>query len=214
MLSLPNEIRFMKNVKKFRSHGKWNKETRTISITPRIFNGNYEQAKKLMLHEMCHQAVTDIENTVENVKQGHGPLWSKWMKHVGLNPERYVPKEEHENLMTKEEKERIEKIKDKERDLKKKVDVSKGNSIKIVNPETKEIALARIIVQMAGGQFLVMSEDGSTWQAPPSKMFEVTEKERERAEENIPEFKLRDVRMKYINQLEKKRARRRMKNKN
>jgi len=87
------------------SLGFWNSIERVFYIDSKLFNSNFNNLEETVLHEMCHQAVDDIDKihplispednkTVWTEKEakkfialGHGKEWKKWMRHCGLKPE-------------------------------------------------------------------------------------------------------------------------------
>lgn len=91
----------------FRRRGAWFPTKRAIAISPRLFNGSEAQILTTLVHEMCHQAVTDLDRISERTNQGHGPTWEKWMRHCGLTPSRYS-KYDNDSFMTQDEKEKKE----------------------------------------------------------------------------------------------------------
>jgi hypothetical protein len=66
----------------------------TVWIADKLFNSNEAFVNEIFLHELCHMAVSCIDKTREILEAGHGPLWQKWMRHVGLDPRRFDPTEE------------------------------------------------------------------------------------------------------------------------
>lgn len=70
--------------------GSWSIRSRVLSFAPRIFTAPQDKALGVFVHELCHQAVTDIEQVNELVNGGHGPLWSAHMRRCGLDPARYA----------------------------------------------------------------------------------------------------------------------------
>ena len=62
---------------------------RELMISPRLFNARFDVFAEVFLHEMCHQAVSEIDKVRETANKGHGPLWAGWMRKVGLEPKRY-----------------------------------------------------------------------------------------------------------------------------
>lgn len=77
--------------KNMRLRGRWWAVKRLLEVSPNLYNAHQDFFVEIFLHEMCHQAVSEIDKTRENEQKGHGPLWQKWMKHVGLNPRRFDP---------------------------------------------------------------------------------------------------------------------------
>lgn len=67
--------------------GAWAPRTRSLYISPEVFTFSFAYFRTLMLHEMCHQAQTDIDKLdFKFDPDGHGEEWIKWMKHCGLAP--------------------------------------------------------------------------------------------------------------------------------
>jgi len=127
-LQEPN-FRLLKNqaASKMRLRGRWWPNSKLLEMAPRTFNASQNFFNEIFLHEMCHQATTQIDaadgHPEERRNKGHGPIWQKWMKHVGLNPLRFDPND-NSTYMTYEErgeheakkerlKEAVEEIKEK-----------------------------------------------------------------------------------------------------
>ena len=70
----------------------------TLSISKRVFNGEEGIVLTTLLHEMCHEAVSELSNIVELEQGGHGPEWQRWMRKVGLTPARYVKQDEIQHI--------------------------------------------------------------------------------------------------------------------
>lgn len=107
-MDIPN-IRMMKNVKgtSLRLRGFWRAYNREFAISKRLFNATQNFFVEVFLHEMCHQAVSEINKIVDRTEQGHGPEWQHWMRKVGLNPRRFDPNE-NSTYMTPKEKQDYE----------------------------------------------------------------------------------------------------------
>jgi predicted SprT family Zn-dependent metalloprotease len=108
-LSMPG-FRMMKEMQNFRGLGQWFPQRRVIGLSPRMFNATQAHAITTIVHEMCHQAVTDIEKARED-NGGHGPLWCSYMRKCGLTPSRYN-QNDRTDFMTDKEKEATLKAKD------------------------------------------------------------------------------------------------------
>lgn len=70
----------------------WHPYYRLIVFTDLVFKSRWDKFHEVFLHEMCHQAVTDLNHNGKAVAQaegGHGPDWQAWMVRVGLEPKRY-----------------------------------------------------------------------------------------------------------------------------
>lgn len=123
-MRMPN-IGFMKeqSATRMRIRAYWRGVDRKLKVSPRLFNASQEFFVETFLHEMCHQATYEIgamtlEEVADNRRhKGHGRVWAKWMKHVGLNPLRYDPNE-NTVYMTEEEKIEHKESKDKWRQTK------------------------------------------------------------------------------------------------
>lgn len=111
-MKVPNLVLLKKmGATSMRLRGRWWAHNRTLEVSPRLFNASQNFFVEVFLNEMCHQAVSEIDRVRENENKGHGPLWTKWMKHVGLNPRRYDPND-NTVYMTEKEKKEFEKRKE------------------------------------------------------------------------------------------------------
>ena len=103
-MTIPS-INLQKAVKvdRMRRRGVWYQESRRLEMSPHIFN-NADKFYEIFLHEMCHQAVSEITRfRAREPNQGHGPIWQSWMVKVGLNPNRF-DYGGNEQYMTEEQK--------------------------------------------------------------------------------------------------------------
>ena len=71
----------------------WHSRYRILVFTTLVLKAKWDKFHEVFLHEMCHQAVTDVDHGGKAVAVGedggHGPVWQKWMIKVGLEPKRY-----------------------------------------------------------------------------------------------------------------------------
>jgi predicted SprT family Zn-dependent metalloprotease len=94
---------------RMRRRGVWFPGKRMLAIAPSVFNARLKFFVEVFLHEMCHQATSEasnmsVEDQLDNERhKGHGRVWSRWMRTVGLNPLRYDPNE-NTTYMTEEQK--------------------------------------------------------------------------------------------------------------
>lgn len=112
-LTKPN-IALLKDVDalRMRLRGLWTPRTRTLSISPNLFNAPHEGwVNRVLIHEMCHQEVTDHYGG-EREEGGHGPKWKASMLRAGLTPNRY-DMESNETYMDKKEKKAYQQALDK-----------------------------------------------------------------------------------------------------
>lgn len=93
----------------FRGLGHWSPRDRKLAINPRLFNGNEATVLTTFVHEMCHQAVSEIDRTREG-NGGHGPKWESWMRKCGLTPSRYSTDDHADFLTEREAAEREQRI--------------------------------------------------------------------------------------------------------
>ena len=90
---------------RLRGLGVWIGGQRRLAINPNVFN-NEGQLYETLLHEMCHQAVSEITKlSYREEKQGHGPVWASWMVKVGLNPKRFDDTDIKEYMTPEQRKE-------------------------------------------------------------------------------------------------------------
>lgn len=83
------KISLLKAMKNFRGLGYWRASTRDLKISPRMFNASQAQIVTTLVHEMCHQAVSEIDHVRDRTAGGHGPNWIAWMRKCGLDAHRY-----------------------------------------------------------------------------------------------------------------------------
>ena len=83
-------------VSSIRKYGHWDKINKEICLSPILLN-KIDALKNVLIHEMCHQAVTEINNAPIYVRKydrsyqgGHGEQWKQWMEACGRNPNRFV----------------------------------------------------------------------------------------------------------------------------
>lgn len=100
-LKIP-KLGLMKNVKNFRGYGYWRVATRELMLSPRLFNASQAQCITVIIHEQCHQAVSEIDKVYDKTAGGHGPNWCAWMRHCGLSPSRYNH-DDRQDYMTEDE---------------------------------------------------------------------------------------------------------------
>lgn len=131
-------IRLLKNVAgaSLRRRAQWSPFHREIAVSPRLFNASENFFVEIFLHEMCHQAVSEIDKADndpgERQQKGHGSFWSAWMRKVGLNPRRFDP---NDNTTYMTEKEKIQHQQKKEEFQQKREEVTK----KIEDQQMKQV---------------------------------------------------------------------------
>jgi len=70
--------------------------TGMIWVAEYMWNARLPFFLELFLHEMCHQAVWDLDRILDRTEQGHGKDWQRRMTHVGLDPRRFDPTDNQE----------------------------------------------------------------------------------------------------------------------
>jgi len=73
----------------FKLRGYWQPFGRRLALSPRLFNAKPEIFLEILVHEMCHQATSEISHVYGEPEKGHGPVWKSWMVKCGLDPSRY-----------------------------------------------------------------------------------------------------------------------------
>lgn len=88
----PKEIYLIRKVGASAVHrlGVWYSDKRKIGISVRLFEGPEQTLLTTLVHEMCHQAQREVDKDWSKTAGGHGDVWMKWMRHVGLTPSRYA----------------------------------------------------------------------------------------------------------------------------
>ena len=94
-------FRWMKDTDRVRTYAQFSYKLRkadgsifdeTISVNKKLLR-NLELLQDTLLHEMCHQAVVEIDN---DFSDKHGPLWKKWARSCGIDDsaktDREIPK--------------------------------------------------------------------------------------------------------------------------
>lgn len=66
---------------KWKCKGLWKANTRELSLGVSLFELDEFSVLKSLLHEMCHQAVTEVDCLVGI---GHSESWRRWMYRVGM----------------------------------------------------------------------------------------------------------------------------------
>lgn len=88
-LQRPTFALFKDMGEKARGLGRWSPRRRALEVSPRLFKAKEHVALTTIVHEIAHEAVSDIEKMLPEGNGGHGPVWSKWMHKFGLTPSRY-----------------------------------------------------------------------------------------------------------------------------
>ena len=106
-----------------------------ITLHPRLVNAGEKEFIATLLHEMCHQAVHQIDKP-SGKYDIHGPLWIKWMKRCKLPTNAIDTNPSISYMDTKEKKLYIANKEKKEKELKNAV----SNDIKIKFPHENQPA--------------------------------------------------------------------------
>lgn len=198
---------------KMRRHGHWSAKRREIAFNKRIFNASPQQFYDLFIHEVCHQAVTDIDKVNDRTKGGHGSHWVTWMLHCGYkNPQRYVDQEEHMNLMDDKDKKVIEKKQEKQNLIREKINEAEplsryttGTPCKFVDNNGKWL-YGKVVTKMVGGRLIVVDTNIRGWRV--TNIFDVTPEEKLRIEKEIMPDSVYRIKQNYEKRLAAKREKR------
>ncbi|QDH83610.1 SprT-like domain-containing protein [Achromobacter phage Motura] len=87
----------------FKLRGYWQRIGRNLALSPRLFNAKPEIFLEILVHEMCHQATSEISMVYSEPEAGHGPVWKSWMVKCGLDPSRY-DKNSNDDYLTPEQR--------------------------------------------------------------------------------------------------------------
>jgi predicted SprT family Zn-dependent metalloprotease len=175
-LKMPN-ISYIKNVARMRTRGYWRAHGRELKMAPRAFNAPLPAFVEIFLHEMCHQAVSEIDKTVDRTQQGHGPHWQQWMRKVGLNPSRYdhndsdIYLSEEEQIEVKKKREKAEENK-KELSLTPEWDLRPGKVVRIALDSGSKVRTG-VIAYKQTSKYAVIVEPlgGQWWNVPPQLIY-------------------------------------------
>ena len=97
-----------------RRMGYWSPVKRVLGVSPRLFRAKEHIALTTIVHEIAHEAVTDIAKIPHEGKDGHGPIWAKWMTTFGLTPSRYSQYDTLEYFDEHEKKQIAQRNKEKQ----------------------------------------------------------------------------------------------------
>lgn len=89
-MAMPNlYLMKMQKTHNFRGRGVWKMGRRQLGISPRLFIAGEAHVLNTLVHEMCHQAVSEIDKVNDRSEGGHGSNWVAWMRKAGIPPSRY-----------------------------------------------------------------------------------------------------------------------------
>lgn len=80
----------------------------TLSFSKKLLR-NEELLRSTLLHEMCHQAVVEIDNSLDD---HHGPLWKRWARSCGIS-DSATTKADIPKTYSEEERERVKREENK-----------------------------------------------------------------------------------------------------
>lgn len=186
----------------FRRRGAWHPSQRTISISPRLFLAGEAQVLTTVVHEMCHQWVSEVDGSRDRTEGGHGHEWQTRMRRCGLLPSRYS-KYDNMTFMTDEERSAAERVKARRLEVAKE---AVDKKLKPVYPyELKNFFPAKyhdpkadtwvsgLIVgrnDLAGKRWnFISTPSSSSWKIIPSTWFYHLESEAEGRKFLSPEFR-------------------------
>lgn len=159
-MEVPN-LRLLKaqGATKMRLRGRWSPAQRLLEVAPRLYNASQNFFVEVFLHEMCHQAVSEIDKVRENENKGHGPQWSKWMRHSGLNPRRFDPNDNTVYMTPNELREHEAKKAEQQALREKQLNIVKENGLQRIMPTVGRPAIILHNGEAYSG--VVVCRDGS-----------------------------------------------------
>lgn len=126
---------------KMRVRGRWWPSKRLLEVSPRLYNASQNFFVEIFLHEMCHEAVSELDKVFSREEAGHGSHWKAWMLKVGLNPLRFDPND-NTTYMSKRELEeherKVEEVKEKKEQVKQ--HISESGMVRMIYIRTPTIA--------------------------------------------------------------------------
>lgn len=124
-----------------RTLGRWSPSRRAIILSPRLFKAKELIALTTIVHEIAHEAVTDINGiAAEPQEQGHGPIWAAWMSVLGLDPHRFAQHDRMEYFDEDEKEELQRKRKDYQEKLEQREAERAGSGLRSVLPAPNRLA--------------------------------------------------------------------------
>lgn len=185
-LTMPN-LGLMREMKNFRGLGYWREGKRELKITPRLFNATHAHIITTLVHEMCHQAVSEIDNVVDRTAGGHGPNWTAWMHKCGLDPHRYN-KDDRTTFMSDSERLEAQRILTNRKNALENVEHRKLSYPRALMPAQYHDAKNNVWVKglivrkhdQAGKRWcFISSPTSSSWKViPPDWFYEISEEEK------------------------------------
>ena len=185
-----------------------------ITLHPRLVNAGEKAFLQTLLHEMCHQAVHQIDKPVGKYDV-HGPIWKKWMIKCGL-PTNATSTNPTETLMTAQEK---EIYLDKKQRIEKELKKAEKQDIKIRYPKENQPAkyysptdntwYKGLIVckhDMQGKRWaFIISDTSSSWKTVPPEWFYELDPDENKKYSSASWIKSADDLRKYYNDKQTKR---------
>lgn len=193
----------------FKRRGAWFANQRTIKLSPRIFNGKQESALTVIVHEIAHQCVSEIDKVYDRTAQGHGWNWQNWMRKFGLTPSRYDTQDKEE-YMTDYEKAKHNIIKDRHEAFKQQYvplspsELSENTVAVMFDTRTGNYTPGILVCKndKAGKRWaFVHSLTGSWIVTPPSILYKATQDQVDKFKENAQEWLRRVMQVKIDTEL-------------
>jgi len=180
-----DRIRLLKMMGRTTRLGEYDPLTGVIGITPRYFlnDGNKEELRKTLIHELCHKAAREIDGQSPHEGNPHGYVWRNWMRRCGLRPD-VVHKGELDLLSEKEKevreakKEREEKAKEGAKELST-YDLKEKKIVKFNNGGKWVVGVLVGPMKSDFGRWLMAVGGKRWWKVPVNKFFDVTPEEEE-----------------------------------
>jgi hypothetical protein len=192
-LNIPT-IYLMKTQKtsSFRGRGIWKPVKRQLGISPRLFNAGEAHVLNTLVHEMCHQAVIELDKYYGREEGGHGRHWRAWMAKTGIPVSRYDMTDFTEYMTDDEKKthtDRVTAVKNAKEGKTEIIWMHKGKPAMFFDPRTKAWEKGVIVGPTRGKLAFIKDPSKSSWTLLPNKgkgwLYEMPDEERPKYETQV-----------------------------
>jgi len=152
----------------------------SIRLSPNLFNAPHEGfVNRVLIHEMCHQYAFEVHKAVNEVAQGHGPMWQQTMHMAGLTPSRYDTVGNEMYMDKKEKKKHAEQldIMSKNTQLRSELVKNYQPALMLVGEEVVfiykgQLVHGRLLGTKTKGKYDVVTKTQGIFQCPKSSLFQ------------------------------------------
>jgi len=174
----PIRIRLQRNTSRAKALGQYGRLY--ISLHPRIFTVGVDLVLHVLKHEMCHQAVWEIDHVREKEGSNHGPTFFKWAAKFGVKG-RYADIGDEELEVMHPERAILKKVREEKAVEEKPLDPWKARpetQAKFLNPKDHSWIKGVLIRPIDRGRWWLETNGyNGTWRVNISSMFELKPEE-------------------------------------